>query len=487
MSGAPVALVAMILVVAAGSALGFYAGGRRKMDLEQWAVAGRGFGALLVWLLMAGEVYTTFAFLGASGWAYSRGAPVLYIPAYISLGYVLSFYILPQLWEVGRAFRLQTESDFFQTRYGSERLAAFVSLLSVVFIVPYVDLQLTGLGIIVQVASFEAVGRTWAMVLAALVVSAFVLANGIRAVAWSSVVKDLLLLAAAFSIGFGVPSFYFHGIRPMFAALVAAHPGHLVMPGATTNLGHAWYISTVLLNAAGFYMWPHVFAATFTAKSAEVLRRNAVVMPLYTITLPFMLMAGFAAILIIPGLRNGDLSLLTLARRTFPAWWLGVIGGAGALTAMVPAAILILTAATLFAKNFFRPLFAPALREEEITRLAKVMVVILTGAALGFALSSSVSLVRLLLIGYDGVTQFFPGVLLGLYWKRVSRCGVWSGMLAGVAVAVALILGRHDPLFGLNAGFVALALNFSIVWIVSLLAPGEPMEFETAPAAPITH
>jgi solute:Na+ symporter, SSS family len=472
MSGAGVALAAMIMVVAAGAALGFYAGGRHKMDLEQWAVAGRGFGAVLVWLLMAGEVYTTFAFLGASGWAYSRGAPVLYIPAYISLGYVLSFYFLPQLWEVGRAYRLQTESDFFEKRYDSKPLAAFVALLSVVFIVPYVDLQLTGLGIIVQVASFETIGRTVAMVIAAVVVGGFVLANGIRAVAWSSVLKDLLLLAAAISIGLGVPSFYFHGIRPLFAALAAAHPGHLVMPGATRDLGHGWYISTVLLNAAGFYMWPHVFGATFTAKSGEVLRRNAVLMPLYTITLPFMLLAGFAAILIIPGLRNGDLALLTLVRQTFPPWWLGVIGGAGALTAMVPAAILILTAATLFAKNFFRPLVRPGMTDEAIARLAKTMVVVLTGAALGFAIYSSVSLVRLLLIGYDGVTQFFPGVLLGLYWKQVTRQAVWCGMLAGVAVVLFLVLGHHDPLFGLNAGFIALVLNFAVVAAVSSRVAG---------------
>ena len=239
------------------------------------------------------------------------------------------------------------------------------------------------------------------------------------------------------------------------------------MPGATRDLGHGWYISTVLLNTAGFYMWPHVFGATFTAKSGEVLRRNAVLMPLYTITLPFMLLAGFAAILIIPGLRNGDLALLTLVRQTFPPWWLGVIGGAGALTAMVPAAILILTAATLFAKNFFRPLFRPGMTDEAIARLAKTMVVVLTGVALGFAIYSSVSLVRLLLIGYDGVTQFFPGVLLGLYWKQVTRQAVWSGMLAAVAVVLFLVLGHHDPLLGLNAGFIALVLNFAIVAAVS--------------------
>jgi Na+/proline symporter len=60
------------------------------------------------------------------------------------------------------------------------------------------------------------------------------------------------------------------------------------MPGATANLGHTWYISTVLMTSLGFCMWPHGFAATFTAKSGDTLRRNAVVMPLYTITLAFI-------------------------------------------------------------------------------------------------------------------------------------------------------------------------------------------------------
>ena len=155
MNATLVPLAVMSVIVTVGSALGFYAGARYKMDLEQWAVAGRAFGAVLVWLLMAGEVYTTFAFLGASGWAYSRGGPALYILAYLSLAYVVSLYILPQLWEIGRAHKLQTESDFFEKRYNSKYLAAFVSIIGVVFIVPYLQLQLTGFGIIVEVASFS--------------------------------------------------------------------------------------------------------------------------------------------------------------------------------------------------------------------------------------------------------------------------------------------------------------------------------------------
>jgi len=66
-SSSVVALAFISVIVSAGAFVGFYAGTRRKMDLEQWTVGDRGFGMLLVWLLMAGEVYTTFTFLGASG------------------------------------------------------------------------------------------------------------------------------------------------------------------------------------------------------------------------------------------------------------------------------------------------------------------------------------------------------------------------------------------------------------------------------------
>jgi SSS family solute:Na+ symporter len=461
-SAIPIAIIAAIVLL--GSGIGLLAGSRRKMDLEQWTVGGRGFGLILVWLLMAGEVYTTFAFLGASGWAYSRGAPALYILAYITLGYVVSFFILPPIWEMGHKFSLQTQSDFFETRYQSKALAALVSLSGVAFLIPYLEIQITGLGIIAQISSFDRIGRAPAMIIAVALVAAFVFAGGIRAVAWVSILKDALMIFAALAVGIGVPYIYFGGIRPMFSTLAHTRPAHLVMPGATAHMGHAWYISTVLLTSLGFYMWPHTFAAAFTARSAAVLRRNAIVMPLYTLSLTFIFFTGFTALLVIPGLSNGDHALFTLVRKAFPNWFLGLIGGAGALTAMVPAAILLLTAATLFAKNVYRPLFAPTMSESQIARLARAMVIVLSLLTLYFAIYSSTTLVSLLLLGYAGVTQFFPGIVLGLYSNRVTKSAVFAGLLTGLLSACVLILSNHDPFLGVNAGFLALCLNLTVTF-----------------------
>lgn len=471
MSPSAIALGVIFVIVAAASVIGFYAGARRKMDLEQWTVAGRGFGVLLMWLLMAGEVYTTFSFLGASGWAYSRGAPTLYILAYITLAYVASFFILPPIWELGREHKLQTQSDFFEWRYRSRYLAAAVSLVGIVFMIPYLQLQITGLGIIVEVASFDGIGRVPAMILAVVVLAGFVLASGLRAVAWVSVLKDILMIFAAVSVGIGIPYIHFGGVGPMFTALVQAKPAHFVMPGATTNLGHGWYISTVLLTSLGVYMWPHSFGAAFSAKSADTLRRNAVVMPIYTLSLAFMLFVGFAALLVLPNLRDGDLSLLAMVRKTFPPWFLGIIGGAGALTAMVPAAILILSSATLFAKNLFRPIFAPKMNDHEVGRLARVMVAVISLISLYLAIHGLTSLVALLLLGYAGITQLFPGVVLGLFWKRVTMAGVFTGIVIGVGLVAFLYLTKRDPFFGVSAGFLGLCANFGIAIALSLVSP----------------
>ena len=64
MNGALVGIAAAVLLALG---LGFLARRGRQMGLEQWTVAGRSFGAPLVFLLMAGEIYTTFTFSAAAG------------------------------------------------------------------------------------------------------------------------------------------------------------------------------------------------------------------------------------------------------------------------------------------------------------------------------------------------------------------------------------------------------------------------------------
>jgi solute:Na+ symporter, SSS family len=456
----PLLVIAAFVVVAAG--VGVAGRGRGPMSIERWSVGGRRFGVVLVWLLMAGEIYTTFTFLGASGWAYSRGAPSFYIIAYGAFAYMISFFLLPPVWRFAKRHGLHTQPDFFLARYDSRLLAGLVAVVGVLSIVPYLQLQLAGLGMIVELASGGAIPSSWAIVTGFVLTAAFVYTSGLTGIAWVAVIKDVAMVVAVAVVGIGLPLRYFGGIGPMFAELARQHPGHLVLPGATPHYGVLWTASTIVMTGMGFYCWPHMFASTYSARDERTIRRNAVIMPLYQLPVLLVFFVGFTALLVIPGLRQPDAALFSLVTRTYPAWFVGFVGGAGAVTAMVPSAMLLLGSATLVAKNIYRPLAGGAAGEAHLMRVSRVSMLVVAVLALVLALWSPEELVLLLLFGYDGVTQFFPGLVLAVATTRVTAGPIVAGLLAGESTVVFLISTGRDPCLGMNAGFVALAVNVAV-------------------------
>lgn len=474
-----VALIIIFATVIFSSLVGIFAGRRVKMNLENWTVAGRRFGIILIWLLMAGEIYTTFTFLGASGWAYSKGAPTFYILIYGALAYTLSFFILPALWKVGKRHGLHTQPDFFIKRYESRFLGVVVALIGVFSIIPYLQLQLAGLGMIVEVSSNGAVSARVAIGISFVLTCAFVYTSGLRGAAWVAIIKDIMMVLAVLIVGIGVPYIYFGGFGKMFQALIEQKPNYLVFPGAAPQMDVLWVMSTVLLTGLGFYMWPHVFGSAFSAKSDKIIKRNAIIMPFYQIPILLIFMVGFTALLVIPGLKNGDMAFLALVNKTYPSWFMGFVGAAGAVTAMVPSAILVLFASTLLAKNVYQTGFNPRASEEKVMTLSRFMVLVIMTFALFFAVFLPNELVPLLIFGYDGVCQFFPGVVLGLFWKRVTKIGVIYGIIAGIAVVIILIIGGRDPFLGMNAGFVGLVVNSIITVGLSLAKKSSKVKAES--------
>ncbi len=116
-------------------------------------------------------------------------------------------------------------------------------------------------------------------------------------------------------------------------------------------------------------MWPHSFGAAFSAKSGLTLRRNAVIMPLYTLELSRSCSSSDSPpYSSSPTCATAISRCLAMVRKTFPPWFLGIIGGAGALTAMVPAAILILSSATLVREEPGPPDLAPDMNDHQVVR-----------------------------------------------------------------------------------------------------------------------
>ncbi len=457
--------------------LGFLARRGKDMNLEQWTVGGRGFGAIFVFLLLAGEIYTTFTFLGGSGFAYGKGAPAYYILCYGTLAYVLSYFMLPPIWRYAKENRLYSQSDFFVRKYDSSTLGVIVALVDIVALIPYLVLQFKGLGIIVEIAAYGAISSTLAIWIGAAIVAAYVMVSGVHGSAWTSVAKDIMILAIVIFLGLYLPAHYYGGLEPMFAAIQKARPGFTVFAPHGQSLW--WFSSTVLLTALGFFMWPHTFASIYTAKSARVIRKNAIFLPLYQLILLFVFFVGFAATLQVPGLSGPDidLALFKLSAKTFDPWFVGVIGATGVLTALVPGSMILMTAATLIANNLYRAV-NPSADDGQVSQLAKVLVPVVALVAVIFTLKGGATIVALLLMGYSFVTQLFPSLVLSLAARNfATREGAGAGIIAGVAtVAVISLTGANfhtlswlpPEIQDLNIGIVALAVNVVVLIVVSL-------------------
>jgi solute:Na+ symporter, SSS family len=479
-------LLIIIATFAAVLILGCVARRGQTMDLEQWTVGGRGFGSIFVFVLMAGEIYTTFTFLGGSGYAYGHGGPAYYILSYGCLAYILSYWMLPPIWRYARENKLLSQPDYFVHKYNSPGLGILVAVVDIVALIPYLVLQLKGLGIIVSTAGYGLISSDTAIWIGAIVVTAYVMISGVRGSAWTAVVKDTLIVVVVVFLGIYLPMHYYGGFGAMFSAIDAARPGFAALPAKGESV--AWFDSTVVLTALGFYMWPHSFGSIYTARNERAFRFNAAVLPLYQLILLFVFFVGFAAMLQVHGLTGPDidLSLLHLSVMTFDPWFVGVIGAAGVLTALVPGSIILITAATLLANNLFRAA-RPHTSEAGIARLARLLVPVVALISVWFTLKGGSTIVALLLMGYAFVTQLFPALIASLLAVNpVTPLAAAAGILAGVAAVATTTLTHSSvatlfpflpgPLQDLNIGIVALVVNITTLIIVSTLTRHLPRQ-----------
>jgi solute:Na+ symporter, SSS family len=477
-----IALVIIFIFLAFAVYLGIRARRGKDMHLEEWTVGGRGFGAIFIFLLLAGEIYTTFTFLGGSGWAYGEGGPAFYIIAYGCLAYIMSYWLLPAVWRYAKDNRLHSQADFFASKYESPALGVLVSLVAVIAMVPYLALQFQGLGLIVSEASYGAISATVAAIIGTVAVTVYVIISGIHGSAWTAVIKDIMVLVVVVFMGIYLPFALYGGVGEMFREIQAQKPGFLILP--EEGYSPSWFVSTVLLTALGFYMWPHTFGSTFTAENARVIRRNATFLPLYQLILLFVFFVGFAAVLKVPGLTGEkvDLALLAISKDTFSAPVVGLIGAAGLLTALVPGSMLLMVSATVLAKNVYS-VFVPSTSEHRVGTIAKVLVPIVAAVSLWFSLQSGEGIVLLLLLGYSLVTQLFPALLFSLMPNNfVTKWGAAAGIVAGVLTVTYVTvkettIGELFPFLpsavaDTNIGIVALVVNFVVLIIVSLATGG---------------
>ncbi len=463
-------IVALIIIfgwLIISTIVAIMAGILKKFSLEEWTVASRSLSFVVVYFAFAAEIYSAFTFLGLAGWAFTYGAPIFYALAYFVTAYSTGFLVTLYYNRLARRFGYITQPDMFMHRYESSALGVLVALSGIAFLLPYIQLQILGTGIIVEIASYGALDRVTAILIAYICVTIFLFIGGYRGLAWTNVLQGILMFVAAFAM-LSVPIRAFGSIEEMFRRIMTVSPAHLTLPGARGIHGIQWYMSTLALTTLGFWMFPHLVSRAYAAKTERIAMRTCAWMSWYSLLAFPIVLVGFSARLLFPTLSPADAAVMVSAREFFPPALVGLIGAGGLAAAVSTGGGLIQATAVLISRNLIQRGFLRGLSDMATAWTARFLTIVVSIMALYLSLFYPALLVYLLLVAYAGVVQFLPGTVFAILWRRATKHGVFAGIVVGTLVVILTTFVWPDP-FQVHSGIWGLAANFPVAILVSLL------------------
>ena len=494
-------VVASFLVV---TLIGFAAARWRPaedpMHLNEWGLGGRGFGTFISWFMLGGDLYTAYTFIAVPALVYATGAAGFYALSYTVLVFPIVFVFAPRLWSIARAHGYVTPAEFARGRHGSQGLGLAVTVTGILATMPYIALQLVGIEAVLTVlgvggTSSNVLVRDLPLAIAFLVVAFYTYLAGLRAPALIAFVKDALIyvtviVAIVYIPGrlggwghiFGAASAHLSSVNP---ATGKPYGGVIVMPA-----GEWSYATLALGSALALFMYPHAITGVLATRRRDVIRRNAAMLPAYTLVLGLIALFGYLARAtpavnagVKAGGGNTQLSVPLLFRHMFPPWFAGIGYTAIIIGALVPAAIMSISAANLFTRNIYKEFFRPLASPAEETRVARLASLVMKIGALGFALELDKAFsINLQLLGGIWILQTFPAIVISLYTRWFHRFALiigWAAAMAYGTFEAYRTPGNGQAHFGASAAPVfghvtyialtALALNLIVAIVLTLV------------------
>ncbi|MFP3461599.1 sodium:solute symporter [Arthrobacter globiformis] len=464
-----IALIIVVLLFVVVAVMGFLAARWRRTaeseglhSLDEWGLGGRGFGTWITWFLLGGDLYTAYTFVAvpAAMWATGAVSGFFAVPYTIVL-YPIIFIIMSRLWSVSHRHGYVTSADFVGGRYGSRWLSLAIAVTGIVATMPYIALQLVGIKAVLTVlglGSSENVLLTdLPLILAFVVLAAYTYTSGLRAPAMIAVVKDLLIYLAVIVAVIYLP-IKFGGWDAIFGAAktkldtvseATGKPSGVFIP---SGANYSAYWTLALGSAMALFMYPHSITGVLASKGRNTIRRNAAILPLYSLMLGFLALLGFVAIkagtkpIDLNGSVNPQLVVPQLFLDHFPAWFAGVALAAIAIGALVPAAIMSIAAANMFTRNIYRDFLRPEVDPKTEAKVSKIVSLVVKVGALIFVIAMDQSAaINMQLLGGIWILQTFPAVVAGLYTRWFDRWALLAGWAVGIAFGTASAYNVINP------------------------------------------
>lgn len=460
--------------------LGFNA--RRANTLEDFYLAGRGFGFSVLVLTLYATQYSGNSVFGVAGAAYREGFGWL-----ISVHYMLAIIVFyrafaPKLYSLSRQRAYVTPSDYLDERFGSRGLSLLASIVMIVALNNYLLAQLMTMGRALQglAGPYGEAAYDYGVIGLALIMLIYGTLGGIRAIAWTDVIQGgILMLGFLVLVAMLVDEF-----GPLSAATetVLASPDAIKIGRPSGSMLREW-ASYILIVGIGGALYPQAIQRIYASRSKRALNESLAVMAFLPFLTAFVaVIAGIYGLAYIGGLEGAatDQVLASLLRVIQQNSAIGyglvvLIFGAVLAALMSTADSAMLSISSMFTKDIYGVHLRPEAQESDLTRVGKICSWLLVAALAGLAivLKDQASLIGLLDRKFDLLVQLAPAFMLGIHWPGLDGRAVLVGLGAGIAVSLILAFGPFDfvvagKIGGIHPGLLGLAVNASIAVLGSL-------------------
>ncbi|WP_347355064.1 sodium:solute symporter [Intrasporangium sp.] len=461
-----IALTVLVVLFLVVTVMGFWATRWRKSEagldsLDEWGLGGRTFGTWITWFLLGGDLYTAYTFVAVPAAMFALGSVSgFFAVPYTIVLYPIIFVFMSRLWSVSHRHGYVTPADFVEGRYGSRGLALAVSVTGILAILPYVALQLVGIQAVLEVAGVggsNVIAHDLPLFIAFAVLAAFTYSSGLRAPAVIAFVKDSLIYLVIIVAIIYLPA-KVGGWGHIFD--VAEHKMATPNPATGKATGafiptpaQFWAYGTLALGSAlALFMYPHSITATLSSKSRNTIRRNASILPAYSLMLGLLALLGWVAIAAgtqpigLNGKANPQLVVPQLFEDLFPSWFAGVGFAAIAIGALVPAAIMSIAASNTFTRNIYREFFRPNASPEEEAKVSKLVSLVVKLFAVVFVLTlPAQNALNFQLLGGIWILQTFPAIVYSLYTRWFHRWALLGGWAVGMVYGTVKAYNNVNP------------------------------------------
>jgi solute:Na+ symporter, SSS family len=443
---------------------------------EDFFVATRSLGPILLLLSLFGANMTAFALLGASGEAYVSGIGVFALMGSSSaLVIPLIFFVVgTRVWELGKRRGYLSPIEFFRERYQSDGLGLLLFVILNAFLVPYLLIGVAGGGITLAQITAGLIPKWLGSFLLVAVVLGYVAYGGMRGTIWVNAFQTLLLLFLGGIAAWAVVH-QLGGLEVAMTRLAATKPDLLVRGSRIRPLQLLTY--TLIPLSAG--MFPHIFIQWLTAKNARAFRLPVAVYPLcITIVWVPSVVLGVLSRLDIPSAPAAAVNsvLLKVVAHHAPEVLVGLLAATICSAIMNSFDSQVLAVSTMFTQDIVIHYgYHDRLDEKKRVLVGRLFVIGILAVTWLLSLVFNPSLFKLGVWCFTAFAALFPLLVAALFWPRSTKQGIAAAALSVVGLWTYLVIrGWKSPDYTLgDTGILPVALVVAVsslvLVVVSLL------------------